>query len=329
LRSFVRRGGGPVETVDVQEKLTRVREGVAEVVVGLEDVVDTLLVALISEGHVLLEGLPGLGKTTLAKTFAQAIGGEFKRIQMTPDMLPSDVLGVNVFNQRDSTWSLRKGPVFSNILLVDELNRASPKVQSAFLEVMQEKQVTLEGERLPMKLPFMVIATQIPGGAGTYPLTPVQVDRFSFKVSLDYPGTEDEVEVLGRIDSIETANTDPVLKPEEITDLADLARSVFVNKRVRSYIVDLVSSIRGNRHVRSGPSPRASIWLLKGSRVRALMEGRDYAIPDDVKSLASRVLVHRVELTPQAEAEDVSVEELIAEAVENTPVPKGLEEEQA
>ena len=316
-----------MEVSEVQEKLSRVREAVAEVIVGLDDVVDALLVALISEGHVLLEGLPGLGKTTLAKTFAQVVGGEFKRIQMTPDMLPADVLGVNVYNQRDGTWSLRKGPIFSNILLVDELNRASPKVQSAFLEVMQERQVTLEGERLTMELPFMVIATQIAGGAGTYPLTPVQVDRFSYKVSLGYPSVEDEVEIIGRIDSIERANTDPVLKPGEAVELADLARSVFVHKRVRQYVVDLVSNLRKNRHVRVGPSPRASIWLLKGGRVRALIEGRGHVIPDDIKALSHNVIGHRVELTHQAQAEEISVDSLVAEVLEVTPVPKGLEEE--
>lgn len=314
-----------MEAGEVRERLTLVREAVAEVVVGLDDVVDALLVALLSEGHVLLEGLPGLGKTTLAKTFAQVVGGDFKRIQMTPDMLPADVLGVNVYNQRDGTWNLRKGPIFSNILLVDELNRASPKVQSAFLEVMQERQVTLEGERLPMKLPFMVIATQIAGGAGTYPLTPVQTDRFSYKVSLDYPSVENEVEIIGRIDSIERANTDPVLKSGEVLELADLARSVFVHKRVRQYVVDLVSNLRKNRHVRVGPSPRASIWLLKGGRVRALIEGRGHVIPDDIKELACNVIGHRIELTHQAQAEEISVDSLVAEALEDTAVPKGLE----
>jgi len=328
LRSSVRRGGAPVEPDEVQERLNGVREEVAEVVVGLNDVVDTLLVALLSEGHVLLEGLPGLGKTTLAKTFAKAIGGDFKRIQMTPDMLPADVLGVNVYNQRDGTWSLRKGPVFANVVLADELNRASPKVQSAFLEAMQERQVTIEGETLLLAAPFMVIATQVPyGEAGTYPLTSVQTDRFAYKVSLGYPDAEAEVEVISRIDSIETANTDPAIELGEVMELAEVARSVYVHGRVKGYIVELVSRLRGSRQVESGPSPRASIWLLKGSRVRALMEGRGHVIPDDVKALAPWVLRHRVRLTPRAQAEEASVEGLIADALEETPVPKGLEKE--
>ncbi len=319
-----------MELSEIQEKLAQVREEVAEVIVGLDEVMDTLLVALLSEGHVLLEGLPGLGKTTLAKTFATAIGGNFNRIQMTPDLLPADVLGVNVYNQQDGTWNLRKGPVFANVLLADELNRASPKVQSAFLEAMQERQVTIEGETLNLRLPFMVIATQIPyGEAGTYPLTSVQVDRFAYKVSLDYPSVEDEVEILSHIDEIEHANIDPPLESDEVMELTEQTRSLYVHNRVRQYIVDLVSKLRENRQVKAGPSPRASIWLLKGARVQALMDGREYVIPDDVKTLALNALRHRIQLTPQAEAEEVSVESLIVEALNATAVPKGLERVQA
>lgn len=320
----------PVELSEIQERLAQVREEVEQVVVGLDDVVDTLLVAILSQGHVLLEGLPGLGKTTLAKTFAHAMGGEFKRIQMTPDLLPADVLGVNVYNQRNDTWTLRKGPVFANVVLADELNRASPKVQSAFLEAMQERQVTIDGKMLPIKLPFMVIATQTPyGEAGTYPLTSVQTDRFAYKVSLDYPSVEDEVEIISRIDEIEQANLDPVLQPQEVIELMEQAKSLYVHIRVRRYIVDLVSKLRGNRQVKAGPSPRATICLLKGARVRAMMEGREYVIPDDVKALALNALHHRVELSPQAEVDEISVESLVAEALEATEVPKGLEEVQA
>jgi MoxR-like ATPase len=319
-----------MELSEIQEKLAQVREEVEQVIVGLDEVVDALLVALLSQGHVLLEGLPGLGKTTLAKTFAHAVGGKFKRIQMTPDLLPADVLGVNVYDQRDATWNLRKGPVFANVVLADELNRASPKMQSAFLEAMQERQVTIEGKTLPMKLPFMVIATQIPyGEAGTYPLTSVQVDRFAYKVSLDYPSVEDEVKIISRIDEIEQANLDPVLQPQEVMELMEQAGSLYVHSKVRRYIVNLVSKLRGNRQVRAGPSPRASIWLLKGARVRAMMEGREYVIPDDVKALALDALRHRVELSPQAEIDEVSVESLVFEALEATAVPKGLERVQA
>ena len=310
----------------VVEKIVEMREKVAQVIVGLEDVVDILLVAMVSGGHVLLEGPTGLGKTTLAKTFAQTIGGAFKRIQMTPDLLPSDVLGVNVYNPFDYTWVLRRGPVFANVVLVDELNRASPKVQSAFLEVMQERQVTIENETLQLPSPFMVLATQLPfGEQGTYPLTSVQIDRFSYRVevrSLD-PGSE--ARILGRVDEIEEIDIEPVIKAEEILKLSAAARSVFVDESVIRYIVDLVQSIRHSPSVRMGPSPRASIWLYRGSRVKAMMDGRGHVIPDDVKGLAESVIPHRVELTPQARAGEVTPMSLVEEALEKVAVPKGIE----
>jgi MoxR-like ATPase len=314
-----------LEIGEIQGKLALVRAEVGKVVVGYEGVIEVLLAALLSGGHVLLEGPPGIGKTTLARSFAQAIGGSFKRIQMTPDLLPSDVLGVNVYNQRDGSWSLKRGPVFANVLLIDELNRASPKVQSAFLEVMQERQVTIEGETLPLGKPFMVLATQVPfAGAGTYVLTDVQVDRFGYKVELAYPEDEVELRVIRGIDRIESYRVKAVVDPGEVVGLEGRAGEVYVHERVHRYIVGLVMWLRGNPAVLSGPSTRASIWLLKGSRALALIRGRDYVAPDDVKHLASSVLSHRVELTAAARTEDVSVEELIGEALGSVPVPKGI-----
>ena len=314
-----------METEEIQSKLVEVREKVGEVMVGLDDVVETLLIALLSDGHVLLEGLPGVGKTTMAKTFAQVIGGQFKRIQMTPDLLPSDVLGVNVYNPEDRSWGLRRGPIFGNVILIDELNRASPKVQSAFLEVMQERQVTIEGDTLELGRPFMVIATQVPyGEAGTYPLTTVQIDRFAYKVKLGYPSPEDEAEVLNRLDRIEDFQVKPVLSLRELVSIEARAKKVYVHPRVNGYLVDLVTNLRQSSYVRSGPGPRATITLLKGCRVKALMDGRDYINPDDVKALAEKALSHRMELTPQARADEVSQEEIVKETLNSVSVPKDL-----
>jgi len=323
LTSLMNQGEKRLEISDAQEKIDLIQKEIQKVIIGHTDALELLVITALSGGHILLEGIPGLGKTTLAKAFAGVIGSGFKRIQMTPDMLPADVLGVNVYNPYDGTWALRRGPIFTNILMVDELNRASPKVQSAFLEVMQEMQVTIEGETLRISKPFIVIGTQVPyGEPGTYPLTNVQIDRFAYRMLLEPPETSEEEELLSRIDAIDDTIVEPIISTEELIALSALKEKVHVEPVIHEYIVSLVQSLRGNEYIRSGPSPRASIWLYKGSRARALIEGREYVIPDDVKMMARYVLPHRLTLDRRTILEDVSSTSLIDDVLKETPVPR-------
>jgi len=292
-------------------------------VVGMEDVVKILLVSLFSQGHVLLQGNPGLGKTTMAKAFAETIGGVFHRVQMTPDTLPADILGTYVFDQRDATFELRRGPIFGNVILVDELNRATPKAQAALLEAMQERQVSLEDKTLPLNEPFIVLATQVPFGApGTYPLSEVQADRFAFSLMLEYPSFDQEMKIIGSIDSIEEARCSELMTGKQILKTAEDARKVFVSEPVKRYIVSFVEQLRESRMLRIKPSTRATITLLKGARALALVDGRDHVIPDDVKFLAPYVLQHRAFLSAEAISEEIDPVSLVKEALNGVPVPK-------
>lgn len=307
-------------------RLAEIKERVGGVIVGLDEAVEMLLVGMLTGGHVLLEGPPGLGKTTLGRTFSHCIGGSFSRVQMTPDLLPSDILGVNVYSPVDAIWVMRRGPIFANVVLVDELNRASPKVQSAFLEVMQERTVSIENETMPVPMPFMVVATQLPlGELGTYPLTNVQIDRFAYRVSLSNPGKGAELEILKRVDRIDAESVEAVVSGEEVMKLREEVHGVHVDDSVLGYLVDVVHDIRGSRYIRLGPSPRASIWLYRGARALALLDGREYVIPDDVKKLVPYVVPHRIELSQEARFNDVSLMTIIDESLSRVPVPKGLD----
>ncbi|MDG6997933.1 MAG: MoxR family ATPase [Nitrososphaerota archaeon] len=302
---------------------SRFVEEISKSIIGRENIIKVMLVSLLSQGHVLLEGNPGSGKTTLAKSFAQTIGGEFKRIQMTPDTLPADILGTYIYEQSSGTFKLHQGPIFANVILVDELNRATPKAQSALLESMQERQVSLEGQSMQLNEPFIVVATQVPyGSAGTYPLSEVQSDRFALSVSMDYPSAQEEIDIISRIDVIEKRKCTKLVTLDQVESYIESVRQIFVSDLVRSYIVSLANFLRGSTEIKHAPSTRASIALHKGARALAFLDGRDHVIPDDVKTLAPYVFSHRIFLRPEAIAEEISPAKIISDMLEKVPVPK-------
>jgi len=296
---------------------------VSRVVIGKDELKELLLVALLSQGHVLIEGLPGTAKTTLARTFAHVIGGRFKRVQGTPDMLPADILGFYLYRP-DGSATFMPGPIFANVLLADELNRTTPRTQAALLEAMQEQQVTIERETHPLEQPFIVIASQIPyGGLGTSPLSEVQADRFMFRVWSTLPTVEEEVQILKDIDTISESHVSAVAEFSDIIQLQQSVKEIYVSDDVRRYIISLIDRLRHYQDVSAGPSPRASITLLKGSRALAFIQGRDFVIPDDVKRLLIPTLSHRLQINAEAEMEGVTSEAIINGISAEVVVPKG------
>ena len=311
-----------VEINKVSDLYQSIINEVSKVVVGKDVLKELLLVALVAGGHVLIEGPPGSAKTTLGNSFARAIGGTFKRVQLTPDMMPSDITGFYLYSTNGNS-SFIPGPIFANIVLADELNRTTPRTQAALLEAMQEYQVTIERETYPLEQPFMVIATQLQsGGEGTYPLTDVQVDRFMLRLNSEYASLEEEELVLNNIDSIDKHKIREIATTEDIRDIQAMAREIHVSSLVNKYIVSIVSSLRNDPDILSGSSTRASIALLKCARVLALFDGREFVIPDDVKKLVYPVLEHRIKVKPEAEMEDVTPRMLVDRTLEKIPVPK-------
>ena len=301
-------------------------EEVKRAIVGKDDVLKLMLATILADGHVLIEDLPGLAKTLMAKSFARALGLDFKRVQFTPDLLPSDILGVNVFNQKTLEFEFRRGPIFTNVLLADEINRAPPKTQSALLEAMQEKQVTIEGKTYPLPRPFIVIATQNPiEQEGTYPLPEAQLDRFLVRLRIGYPSKEDEKEILRRrIErKKEEVDINPVVSAEEVIEMQREVEDVYVSEAIIEYITSIVWATREDkRDIEVGVSPRGSLALLKLSRAYAAIEGRDYVIPDDVKKVAIPALSHRIILKRELWYTRVSQESVIRKILERVPVPK-------
>jgi len=308
------------------------REEVARVIVGQESLVDGLLVGLLAGGHVLLEGVPGLAKTLTVSTLAQAIAASFSRVQFTPDLLPADLVGTLVYNQAEGRFSVRKGPVFAQIVLADEVNRAPAKVQSALLEAMQEHQVTIGDTTYPLPEPFLVLATQNPvEQEGTYPLPEAQVDRFLLKLRVDYPSRAEEQDILRRMGrTAPTPKVSAVVHPDQVMSARTIVDSLYMDARVESYVVNLVRATRAPAQgglpalaglVAFGASPRATIGLALASRARAFLAGRSYVTPDDVRATAPDVLRHRISLTYEAEAEEVTSDDLVARVLATVEVP--------
>ena len=302
----------------IADTAQRIKEELHRVIVGKDELIERLFMCLLAEGHILVEGNPGLAKTTTTKLFARTLGCTFNRQQFTPDLLPSDILGSYVYDQKTGEFYVRKGGVFANVVMVDEINRATPRTQSALLEAMEERNVTIEGTPFPLERPFIVLATQtVVDFEGTFPLPEVELDRFSIKMTLDYPDTDEELRILNvkrehALDVTQVTDKDAILR------MIDIVKDIYVDEKVLEYIRDIVVSTRHNNDLLIPASPRASIALLALSRARAAMHGRDYVIPDDVKAITPDVFNHRLVISPESELEGVTLEEVTAAILRDT-----------
>jgi MoxR-like ATPase len=313
------------EIAQIQEFSLRVKKNIEKVIIGKSQTVELVVIGLLCQGHLLIEDVPGVGKTMLARSLAKSLGCTFNRIQFTPDMLPSDVTGVSIFNQVTREFEFRPGPIMAQIVLVDEINRATPKTQSALLEAMEERQITVDGKTHLLPKPFMVIGTQNPiEYEGTFPLPEAQLDRFLLRVKLGYPSHADEIKILDDqqirhpIESIE-----PIVSLEELLSMQEQVKTVYVSHAVKKYIIDLVESTRQSKDIYLGASPRGSIGIFKAIQARAVIEGRDYVLPDDVKFLAEYVLAHRIVVDPSARIRDITANVIVQETLRTLPVPGG------
>jgi MoxR-like ATPase len=317
----------------IEEKhlvVNRIREEIGKVLVGQRDLIDGLLMGLFTRGHILIEGVPGLAKTSAVKALADTVHADFKRIQFTPDLLPADLVGTEIYRPKTGDFSIKKGPLFNNIILADEINRAPSKVQSALLEAMQERQVTIGDTTFPLADPFLVMATQNPiEQEGTYPLPEAQVDRFMLKILIDYPDKVEEKEIMKRVGFDAPEAVQPVLNPLEIEAIGGLINGVYMDEKLKDYIVDLVFATRNPaayhvdaaHYIQFGASPRATIFLSLAARAYAFLQGRAYVTPQDVKTIAPAVLRHRILLTYEAEAEDIDTDQIIGRIFDSVEVP--------
>ena len=301
----------------------RIVDNISRVVVGKLSSIELLMVGLVADGHVLLEDIPGLGKTLMAKSLAKSIGASFKRVQFTPDLLPADITGFNIFNQHSDEFIFQPGPVMTHILLADEINRTIPRTQSSLLESMEERQVTVDGKTYPLPHPFFVMATQNPIELeGTFPLPEAQLDRFLLRIKLGYPNKDEEISILDRFQEEDPLiHLEPVASPKEIADMQQARKTVHVSRPVKEYITDIVACSRRNASLRLGASPRGSLGLMRASQALAALRGRDYVLPDDVKYLAVPVLAHRLILKEEEELRGLTRESIMEEIIAETPVP--------
>lgn len=311
-----------MQTASIQEKSTKIKENIEKVLLGKSEVIDLVITALFAGGNILLEDVPGTGKTVLAKSLAKSIAADFKRIQFTPDLLPSDVTGLNYYNQKEGEFVFRKGPVFTNIILADEINRATPRTQSSLLECMEEKQLTIDGATYDMDNPFFVIATQNPiETVGTFPLPEAQLDRFMMKLKVGFPDVDEECNMLQRyINDNPLDELSSVINKSEIQKIQEAVKKVFIHKHLMKYIVEIVNKSRDNENIIAGVSPRGSILLMRASQSFAAIKGREYVIPEDIKYIAPFVLSHRIVVRSNYDSEN-KAEEYINSILDNIDVP--------
>ena len=309
----------------IKAKIEELKEAISKTIVGQNELIEQLIICLLADGHALLEGVPGIAKTLAAKTMANMIKGEFGRIQFTPDLMPSDVLGTSVYNMKKNEFEFKSGPIFTEVLLIDEINRAPAKTQAALFEVMEERQVTIDGDTRKMGGLFFALATQNPiEQEGTYRLPEAQLDRFMFKIVVDYPDLDEEVAILNyhHLSSENNTSIDPVLDVNEIVELRKVIKKVIVEEKLLKYIAELIQSTRKSADLYLGASPRASIAILNTAKVKAVMSGRDFVIPEDIQYVANPALRHRVILSPEREMEGMTVDEIISRIFNQVEVPK-------
>ena len=310
--------------------VNRIKQEIGKVLVGQQDLIQGLLIGLFTKGHILIEGVPGLAKTSAVKALADTVQADFKRIQFTPDLLPADLIGTEIYRPKTGDFSTKQGPLFNNIILADEINRAPSKVQSALLEAMQERQVTIGETTFGLEDPFLVLATQNPiEQEGTYPLPEAQVDRFMLKLLIDYPDKSEEKQIMNRMGFEAPAEIEPVLEPRQLDEIGNLINAVYMDDKLKAYIVDIVFASRQpaeydidvSHYIQYGASPRATIFLSLAARAYAFLQGRAYVTPQDVKTIAPNVLRHRIILTYEAEAEDITTEHIISRLFDSVKVP--------